>query len=393
MGGQGVLNLGIRHRARQGLALVPVCFVFLAVLATACEPENMLKQDEVVTFFPTFGRRAADRVTWVVAIHGWVYTLEDSGGRDRGLELFARAFGLGAAESEREPFRSRVRLFLAENQDERRISVRVGNKTFPVGETGKNGHVEGPLNMSPDWARGLIEVRGLTDGWVPFRAVTRGGDRREFVGAFQLIEQEGVSVISDIDDTIKITGVPDRKELLANTFLREFRAVPGMAEAYRRWAMRGAVFHYVTASPWQLYEPLSHFLRDHGFPAGSFHMKPFRWKDSTFLSLFASPEQSKPGAIEPILSAFPRRRFILVGDSGEKDPEIYGALARKYPAQITAIYIRDVGAGASGARRFAAAFRDLPPDRWRVFRSADVLALALEEHPAGKPYSALRKLD
>jgi hypothetical protein len=363
--------------------LVPACFLFLAVAAIACDSGTTLRPDELVTFFPTFGRRAADGVTWVASIHGWVYKLEDSGGRDRGLELLARAFGLGAAEGAGEPFRWRARLFLAENQEGRRISVRVGNMTFPVGMTGENGHVEGTLTLSSEWASSLIEARGLTGGWVPFRAVMRAGDRREFTGAVQLIEEEGISVISDVDDTIKITEVPDRKELLANTFLRGFQAVPGMAEAYRRWAMRGAVFHYVTASPWQLYGPLSRFLGDPGFPAGSFHMKPLRWKDSTFLSLFASPEQSKPRAIEPILGAFPRRRFVLVGDSGEKDPEIYGALARMYPAQIRAIYIRDIGPGASDARRFAAAFRALPPDRWRVFRSEDVLARALEEIPRG----------
>ena len=360
-------------RAARGHAPLSALLALLAVLATSCDSWKALKQDEVVMFFPTFGLRAAGRVTWVAAIHGWVYKLEDSGGRDQGLELFARALGLGPAEGAAGLFRSRARLFLADSRDDRRISVRVGNRTFAVGETGENGHVQGALTLSSEWARSLTEARGFTGGWVPFRAVTRSGDRREFAGAVQLIEEEGISVISDIDDTIKITGVTDGSELLANTFLREFRPVPGMAEAYRRWAVRGAVFHYVTASPWQLYEPLSRFLRDHGFPAGSFHMKPFRWKDSTFLSLFTSPEQSKPGAIEPILSAFPHRRFVLVGDSGERDPEIYGALARRYPQQVAAIFIRLVQAPGTERRRFGEAFRGIPPDRWQLFTTAEDL--------------------
>ena len=158
--------------------------------------------------------------------------------------------------------------------------------------------------------------------------MTRPGDNRRFAGAVQLIGPRGFSVISDIDDTIKITEVGDRRALLANTFLREFREVPGMAALYRRWAKEGVFFHYVSASPWQLYAPLAAFLEAACYPSGSVHLKGFRWADTSLLDLFSSAEKTKRQAIEPILALFPHRRFILVGDSGERDPEIYAALAR-----------------------------------------------------------------
>ena len=97
----------------------------------------------------------------------------------------------------------------------------------------------------------------------------RRGDTRRFTGRVQLVEPQGRSVISDIDDTIKITGVGDPQAMLANTFLRPLRPVPGMATLYRQWADRGAVFHYVSASPWQLYAPLADFLAAEQFPAGT----------------------------------------------------------------------------------------------------------------------------
>ena len=92
----------------------------------------------------------------------------------------------------------------------------------------------------------------------------------------QLIDERGVSVITDIDDTIKITAVTNRRELLMNTFLREFRAVSGMAELYRRWATGGAAFHYVSSSPWQLFSVLSEYTETEAFPAGSMHLRSFR---------------------------------------------------------------------------------------------------------------------
>jgi phosphatidate phosphatase APP1 len=133
----------------------------------------------------------------------------------------------------------------------------------------------------------------------------------------------------------------------------------------------GAQFHYVSASPWQLYQPLSEFVRRNGFPAGTFHLKYFRVMDGTVLNLFQSPEAYKPGVIEPLLERFPQRRFVLVGDSGERDPEIYGALARKFPRQIVRILIRDVTGEAADAPRYRKAFDGLPLAQWRIFKEPE----------------------
>nr|MCU0874068.1 App1 family protein [Pirellulaceae bacterium] len=201
----------------------------------------------------------------------------------------------------------------------------------------------------------------------------RSGDDRTFAGRVQWITPEGRSIISDIDDTIKISNVQDRQALVANTFLREFRAVPGMAPLYRKWADAGAAFHYVSGSPWQLHELLADFCRSEGFPAGSFHMKLFRLKDSSALSFFGSQEGYKTEVIEKILADFPHRNFTLVGDSGEQDPEVYAAVARKHPGQIQQILIRNVGGRGSEPARFQKAFEKIPADSWRVFENSDDL--------------------
>jgi phosphatidate phosphatase APP1 len=115
--------------------------------------------------------------------------------------------------------------------------------------------------------------------------------------------------------------VRDKEATLRNTFLREFQPVPGMAEFYQRLARsprtpslspspqpeRPAKFHYISASPWQLYEPLAALVASNDFPAGTFELKEFRWKNRKFFSLFANPEKYKPGVIEPLLKQFPKR--------------------------------------------------------------------------------------
>jgi len=140
-----------------------------------------------------------------------------------------------------------------------------------------------------------------------------------------------------------------------------------MAGLYREWEKAGAGFFYVSASPWQLYLPLAEFVRSNGFPQGAFQMKVFRLKDGSRASILEDPEKYKPGAIEPILKRFPRRRIVLVGDSGERDPEVYAGLARKYPQQIVRILIRNVTRENAEAPRYQKTFRQLPRDLWEVF--------------------------
>ncbi len=96
-----------------------------------------------------------------------------------------------------------------------------------------------------------------------------------------------------------------------------------------------------------------------------------RLKDSSVVNLFASPENLKRDAIETILAAFPGRTFILVGDSGERDPEIYGALARGHARQIVRILIRDVTGQDAACERYKNAFQGVAEHRWMIFRRVD----------------------
>ena len=330
------------------------CFGFCL---QAEERTTNLKSDERIVFYPSVAQRAkGDTNRWRAEIRGCVFEPEKRGWT---LAMLREALDLKdvvMTPAEEEILNERARLFLVDHERGKKVFIRLGTNEFYVGKSGADGRFSG-------------EITFPTLAAVSFNAVLKPGDGREFQGQLFPLEAEGVSVISDIDDTIKITEVSDRKTTLRNTFLREFQAVPGMAQLYQAIARSNrASFHYISASPWQLYEPLAVFAGSSSFPAGTVELKQFRWKDRSFFSLFADPEKYKPSVIEPLLKQFPKRKFVLIGDSGERDPEIYGTLARKFPRQIARIYIRDVTNESADSARYRVAFRNMPAANWRVFR-------------------------
>jgi phosphatidate phosphatase APP1 len=140
-----------------------------------------------------------------------------------------------------------------------------------------------------------------------------------------------------------------------------------MADIYRRWSDFGAAFHYVSSCPWQLYRQVSEHLAEVGFPAGSYHLRSFRLRDHLIRRLLLFKRSGKKSIIYRILKMFPLRKFILVGDSGEHDPEIYGAAARRFPGQIQKIFIRNLHQPDEPADRYERAFRQLPASIFQRF--------------------------
>ena len=265
-------------------------------------------------------------------------------------------------------FRTRMRQFLMFGLRGRSISVEVGHVKSSVGESDYMGLFRAELKVSDAELAEVMKANAASAPWLPYQALLGKCDDRVLTGTLQLIEPTGVSIISDVDDTIKHSNVPNRRDLFRNTFTRTFVPVGGMPELYRECAQFGAAFHFVSGSPWQLYEPLSQFMQEEGYPKGSFHLKRFRIRDSA-RKIRRSPQKAyKQAAIEPILAAFPGRRFVLIGDSGEQDPEIYATLLRERPQQISGVFIRAVREEPPDAVRLQTAFAGIDPSRWIIYR-------------------------
>jgi phosphatidate phosphatase APP1 len=154
-------------------------------------------------------------------------------------------------------------------------------------------------------------------------------------------------VISDIDDTIMHTGVVSslKWRVLINTiFIRAHKRLPfkGAAHLYHL-LHRGASgkkanpIFYVSHSPWNLYRYLELFLKTNNFPKGPILLRSMSrfWKSG-------NEKPQKQHEIENILKTYPDLPFLLIGDSGEHDPDIYIEMARTFPGRISAIYLRHV---------------------------------------------------
>jgi len=252
--------------------------------------------------------------------------------------------------------------FFAEPEEGTVLEIDFGEGTphvpMPSSNAGGRTQLRTTVAVTPD---------PLLAPWLRFHARV-AGPARAIDGRALLVPASGLSVISDIDDTVKITEVRDQQQMLLNTFVRALKAVPGMAERYRDLARDPQTrFHYLSSSPIQLLPALADFLRDAGFPPGSMHLRESTtWR--TLIPDSGASRAHKLAAIARLMEDFPLRRFLLIGDSGELDPEIYGEVARTRPDRVEGVVIRDVTGEGRDAARYAAAFEGVAPERWHIFR-------------------------
>lgn len=163
-------------------------------------------------------------------------------------------------------------------------------------------------------------------------------------------------IISDIDDTIVETGATDfvknwRRVLVDRPSDR--LAVPGAASLYRAIAKDHKApvrpFFYVSSSPWNLYGFLAEYMELNGLPHGPMFLKDWGL-DADKLGMTGHDEH-KLAAIETILAFYPGMRFLLIGDNGQHDVEIYAKVVADFGPRVAAVFIRDVtGTCAAGAK-------------------------------------------
>ena len=154
-------------------------------------------------------------------------------------------------------------------------------------------------------------------------------------------------VISDIDDTIVRTNATSlltmaRVVLLGNAHTR----LPflGAAAFYRALeagvgGRDGNPLFYVSSGPWNLYDVLIEFLALNEIPAGPLFLQDWGLGPRKLFKI--GHREHKLGVIATLLADYPALPFVLIGDSGEQDAEIYRDAARAHPGRIRAIYIRD----------------------------------------------------
>ena len=156
-------------------------------------------------------------------------------------------------------------------------------------------------------------------------------------------EQARFGIISDIDDTIlKSDALSKRKAaqkiLFGNAFTRE--AFEGVAEFYQALHQEINPVFYVSSSPWNVYDVLLQFLELNDIPMGPLLLRDWGFSADELLPVHHA--KHKLAMIRQILETYPDLPFLLLGDSGQEDPEIYSQIVSEFPKRIVGIYIRDV---------------------------------------------------
>lgn len=218
--------------------------------------------------------------------------------------------------------------------------------------TDKEGYfdltINPPNNLPP--GRVWFPVRYSVDGLIQPDSPNGTGGKPIIKDGYLMISPDfsQFGVISDIDDTVLVTDATNLLQTAKLTFLgNAYTRLPfaGIAAFYRA-LQSGPIttlfnpIYFVSSSPWNLYDLLVDFFRIQGIPKGPILLRDF----SLSTKLFASEghHTHKLAMIRKVLDVNPHLAFVLIGDSGQQDPEIYAQVVRENPGRIRAVYIRDV---------------------------------------------------
>ena len=348
-------------------------FSFLSA-ATLNPPRINIESDENLHYFPTYIFYNAKVNLFHIKVHAWAYEPEsDSIARSALISILRKTAGLSDEDLSGKIFTQRMMQITVDQESRKSVSAQIGNSYYNIGVTDQNGHTEREIVLPPEIFYPIIghnDNNGIpTEASVDFMTADKTGTRI-FKGTADLIKPSGVMILSDIDDTIKISNVNDTKALLRTAFTENFKPVPDIRNIFSSWKNQGADFIYLTATPWQLHQSISAFLEKENYPKGVLFMKSFGAKDS-YSSILDSPVKFKTPIIQTIMRDFPAKKFILIGDSSEKDSEIYADTARKNPGKISHIFIRNVAGNDSEKQRILSVFTGLDPALITVFTNAD----------------------
>jgi phosphatidate phosphatase APP1 len=156
--------------------------------------------------------------------------------------------------------------------------------------------------------------------------------------------------ISDIDDTFLVSHSTDFLKKLYHLLTKntETRKIfKGVVDHYQR-LLNGLdrempnPFFYVSSSEWNLYDFVVEFCEINDLPKGVFLLQDLKSGFRELLKQSGGDHRHKEIKIKRILETFPDHRFVLLGDNGQRDPEIYYDIIKQFPDQIDAVYIRDI---------------------------------------------------
>lgn len=226
-----------RSRCNPATVLIAVLLGWPAISADA-----QVRSDEEIICFPTAATLSDDGSEWSIPIHGWIYEPERGAiVRSLLIDELRDELDLELDEAAHAIYEQRISWFLVDNERGKDLQIVLGEQTCDMLPSAENGHFGNTLSLSRDVVNQIA-----VDGRLIWHVVLPESDERVFAGVVHLVEPIGLTVISDIDDTVKISDVTDRRKLLRKTFVcravrrggRHGGALPPLGESRRAAALR-----------------------------------------------------------------------------------------------------------------------------------------------------------
>ncbi len=309
---------------------------------TGCVDEN-----EYITLFPSYSFRDSNSSEVVLKIRGWIYE-SDANVATRFTFLSLLETQIEEEVVEPDDIQKRIDPFLTQSESGEEISVQIGKYFYDLTPSISSGNFEGEIRMSEDDYLSVLETQENNTS-LKYRVILTEDDPRIIEGSLPLIAEDATLVISDVDDTIKVSEVyVSESRLLANTFYNTPEPVPGMVQGYQdiKEQYANVNFFYVSGSPKQLFDTIESFIIDSGYPEGAVYLREFVLSPvaSELYDFFDdnASYKHKVEAITSIIDDFPLANVMLIGDTGEKDPEVYSYIQKQYPSQVQTVYLQNV---------------------------------------------------
>ncbi|KAI5195921.1 hypothetical protein AUEXF2481DRAFT_61873 [Aureobasidium subglaciale EXF-2481] len=186
-----------------------------------------------------------------------------------------------------------------------------------------------------------------------------------------LVPTTGLTVVSDIDDILRVTKIYQPAQGLLNSFAKEYVPWENMPDIYANWSrsLPNTHFHYLTTTPEQVTRAYMNFTYSH-YPGGSFDTRPLNFSDvSATLSI-------RKFLLTKVFETFPERKFILVADTSNSDVmKDYPQMATDYPNQVQCIFLRNTSGTDSGDKfpYDTSGFKNLNQQKYMFFLNPDDL--------------------
>jgi phosphatidate phosphatase APP1 len=214
-----------------------------------------------------------------------------------------------------------------------RVAIEVGGERIEVvADRGGVIDTRVPASLQPGWNRAVLQVEGSEPVEAPIWVVAPDVD---------------FGIVSDIDDTVMVTALPRPFVAFWNTFVLDEHArspTPGMAVLYERLVRQhpGSPVVYLSTGAWNVAPTLTRFLSRNLYPAGPILLTDWgpthdRW--------FRSGREHKSDNLRRLAEEFPDVRWLLIGDDGQHDEDLYASFAAEHPERVAAVAIRELSVG------------------------------------------------